>query len=765
MKVINGFCILLILTLMACSTQAPQQSYNEGINVVPKPNHLIEQEGEFALSSSTQWVATSEEASAIVHFINSKVKQSTGFDLTVASEAPDKNYMAVELDESLPLNEEGYSLSVSPEKVQLKAKTPQGLFYGMQTLLQLLPAEIESSTPVKHISWTMPAVEIQDEPRFTWRGMHLDVCRHFVPVEDIKKHLDMLAMFKMNTFHWHLTEDQAWRIEIKKYPKLVEVGATRTEGEGFEHSGHYTQDEVKEIVAYAAERFITVVPEIELPGHALAALAAYPEYSCTGGPFEVRKVWGVEPDVYCAGKEATFHFLEDVIDEVVPLFPSVYFHIGGDECPKERWKECPDCQKRMKQEGLADEHELQSYFVKRIEKVLIAHGKKMIGWDEILEGGLAESAAVMSWRGEKGGIEAASQGHDVVMTPGNWCYLDHYQGDYRVEPVAIGGYTTLEESYNYEPVPAELSEEKAKHVLGTQGNVWTEYMYTPELVEYRVYPRLIALAEVNWTHQKNKDYDGFAKRINNQLVRMDQHGINYHIPMPEGPVNKVVFTDNTKLEFSNTRNYPMVYTTDGSEPSAFSNEYKQPLIFAENKTINIATLLPSGKMSKVRTITIEKTTVQAAADVETSKTGLEEQYTEGTFIKVAELEQVTDWQTRDGFIENKGPKYRKSDYNAPSAHVFTGYLTIEEDGIYEFQTNLDQLFIGEELLINNDGEVKRFSRNNSTIALAKGKHPVKLVYLNNIIGGWPQAWNGPKVQYRLLGDEKFKVVDNSQYSY
>ncbi|MBS2213656.1 family 20 glycosylhydrolase [Carboxylicivirga mesophila] len=765
MKVINGFCILLILTLMACSTQSTHQSYNDGINVVPLPNQLVEQEGEFVLNSSSQWVVTGEEASAIVNFINSKVKQSTGFDLTIANEAPDNNYIAVELDESLPINEEGYSLSVSTEKVQLKAKTAQGVFYALQTLLQLLPAEIESPTLVKHVEWAIPAVEITDEPRFTWRGMHLDVCRHFVPVEDIKKHLDMLAMFKMNTFHWHLTEDQAWRIEIKKYPKLVEVGATRTEGEGFEHAGFYTQEEVKEIVTYAAERFITVVPEIELPGHALAALAAYPEYSCTGGPFEVRKVWGVEPDVYCAGKEATFHFLEDVIDEVVALFPSVYFHIGGDECPKERWKECTDCQKRMKQEGLADEHELQSYFVKRIEKVLIAHGKKMIGWDEILEGGLAESAAVMSWRGEKGGIEAASQGHDVVMTPGNWCYLDHYQGDYRVEPVAIGGYTTLEESYSYEPVPAELPEEKAKHVLGTQGNVWTEYMYTPELVEYRVYPRLIALAEVNWANKENKDYDGFATRINNQLVRMDQHGINYHIPLPEGPVNKVVFTDNTKLEFSNTRNYPMVYTTDGSEPLAYSNEYKQPLIFAENKTINIATLLPSGKMSKVRTITIEKTTMKPAVDVETGKVGLAEQYTEGTFIKVAELDKVTDWQTRDGFIENKGPKYRKSDYNDPSAHIYTGYLMIEEEGIYEFQTNLDQFFIAEELLINNDGEVKRFSRNNSTIALAKGKHPVKLVYLNNIIGGWPQAWNGPKVQYRLLGDEEFKVIDNTQYSY
>ncbi len=765
MKIIHCLSILLIAMLMACQTEPPQQGYNSGINIVPQPNHIENGEGNFILNQSTQWVIADEDLKPVVDFYAGKLKQSTGFDFGYAAEKPSKNYIFVQLDQSITVNDEGYLIAVSKDGVEVRAKAAQGIFYGLQTVLQLLPAEVESSLLVKNVTWSIPVVEILDEPRFSWRGMHLDVCRHFLPVENIKKHLDMMAMFKLNTFHWHLTEDQAWRIEIKKYPKLIELGSRRLEGEGFEYAGHYTQEDVKEIVAYAAERFITVVPEIELPGHALAALVAYPEYSCTGGPFTVRNVWGVEPDVYCAGKEDTFHFLEDVIDEVVVLFPSVYFHIGGDECPKDRWKECSDCQARMKKEGLKDEHELQSYFIRRIEKVLIAHGKKMIGWDEILEGGLAESAAVMSWRGEKGGIEAASQGHDVVMTPGNWCYLDHYQGDYRVEPVAIHGYTTLEEAYSYEPVPAELSEDKAKHVLGTQGNVWSEYMYTPELFEYCIYPRLIALAEVNWTSKEKKNYESFEKRINNQLVRMDQHGINYHIPLPEGPVNKVVFLDNTKLEFTNTRNYPMIYTTDGSEPNAYSTQYNQPLIFAADKTIKIATVLPSGKMSKVRTIEIEKTEMIPAVEAETSQVGLSEQFAEGTFIKVAELDKVSDWIKRDGFIDNKDANYRGRGYDEPSAHIFTGYLTIEKDGIYEFQTNLDQFFIGDELLINNDGEVKRYSRNNTTVALAKGKHPVKLIYLNNIIGGWPQAWNGPTVQYRIYGDEKFKKVENDQYSY
>ena len=757
--------ITLLVAMVSCSGEKANQSRNEGINIVPQPNFLVENSGQFTLSDKTQWVVEKGGLKTVIDFFNAKIRQSTGYDLAIGKEEPSTNFISVHINSALEMGEEGYALSVTPEFIQLTGKSAQGVFYGLQTLMQLLPAEIESSGTVRDREWLVPVVEIKDEPRFKWRGMHLDVCRHFVPVENIKKHLDMLAMFKMNTFHWHLTEDQAWRIEIKKYPKLTQIGATRIEGEGIEYSGHYTQEEVKEIVAYAGERFITVVPEIELPGHALAALTAYPEYSCTGGPFTLRNVWGVEPDVFCAGKEETFTFLENVIDEVAALFPSPYFHIGGDECPKVRWEKCPKCQKRMRQEGLKDEHELQSYVIKRIEKVLVAHGKKMIGWDEILEGGLAESATVMSWRGEKGGIQAAGQGHDVVMTPSNRVYLDHFQGDSRVEPVAIGGYTTLEEAYNYEPVPAELAADKVHHIIGTQGNVWTEYMYTPELVEYRVYPRLIALAEVNWTNKDLKNYEGFVQRMANQFVRMDKHNINYHIPLPEGPVNKVVYLDHAKLNFSNTGNYPMVYTSDGSKPTRYSTRYKQTLIFADDKTVKIATLLPSGKLSAVRSIKVVKTAVIAGEEPITEKVGLSEKYADGTYIKVADLDSVKEWKTANAVIDSKGADYSRLDYKQPSAHIYTGYLDIPEEGIYEFSTNLDQFFIANQLLIDNDGEVKRFSRNNSTIALGKGKHAVKLVYLNNVIGGWPQVWNGPMVEFRLLGADKFVKVTNEMYTY
>lgn len=357
------------------------------------------------------------------------------------------------------------------------------------------------------------------------------------PVSFVKKYIDLLAYHKFNRFHWHLTEDQGWRIEIKKYPKLQEVAAYRKETlvgnygsgkyDGQRYGGFYTQEEVKDIVKYAADRYVTIIPEIEMPGHAVAALTAYPQLGCTGGPYEVRTTWGVADDVFCAGKEETFAFLQDVLDEVVPLFPGKYVHIGGDECPKTRWKKCPHCQKRIKTEKLKDEHALQSYFIQRIEKYLNGKGKQIIGWDEILEGGLAPNATVMSWRGEEGGIAAAQQGHDVIMTPGNWCYFDHYQDTSKTEPLAIGGFTPVSQVYSYEPLPEQLSAEESKHVLGAQANLWTEYIATPEYAEFMAYPRACALAEVVWSPKENKSYDDFVKRMATHVTRLDQLKVNY----------------------------------------------------------------------------------------------------------------------------------------------------------------------------------------------------------------------------------------------
>ena len=441
------------------------------------------------------------------------------------------NFISFNLITDPILGEEGYRLKVEKKGVTIDATNPVGLFYAVQTLFQLLPSQIMSVKKVDGIVLKMPAVKIFDKPRFSYRGMHLDVGRHFMPVEFIKQYIDLLAMFKLNTFHWHLTEDQGWRIEIKKYPKLALISSMRDETvvghagssekfDGIPHGGFYTQDQIKDVVAYASKRFITIIPEIEMPGHSLAVLAAYPQLSCTGGPFKVATSFGVFDDIFCAANDSTFVFLQDVLDEVMALFPSKYIHIGGDEAPKSRWHVCPKCQSLMKAEGLKDEHELQSYFIKRIEKYVVSKGRKIIGWDEILEGGLAPEATVMSWRGMDGGIAAAKQHHDVVMSANGNLYFDHYQADPATEPLAIGGYLPLRTVYDFEPIPAELSPEEAKHIIGAQGQIWTEYMKTPESVEYMLLPRLLALSEITWTSKENKNWYDFRDRLDSNLRRL-----------------------------------------------------------------------------------------------------------------------------------------------------------------------------------------------------------------------------------------------------
>lgn len=359
--------------------------------------------------------------------------------------------------------------------------------------------------------------------------MHLDVCRHFFSIDFVKRYLDLLAMHRMNMFHWHLTEDQGWRIEIKAFPKLTEIGAWRTEKDGSRYGGFYTRDAVREVVEYAASLGITVVPEIELPGHALAALSAYPEYSCTGGPFQVANSWGVFDDVYCAGKDATFDFLFKIFDEIIELFPGEFIHIGGDECPKTRWKGCPDCQARIKAEGLADEHELQSWFISKVGRYLESKGKRIIGWDEILEGGIPKGAAVMSWRGTEGGIKAALAGHDVVMSPGSHCYFDHAQAE-SGEPQSFEAVLTLERVYQFDPVPEDLPEDKRHHILGGQGNLWSEYIPTDEHAEYMLLPRLCALSETLWASPEERDFDDFLNRLKGHLGELQKMGISFRKP-------------------------------------------------------------------------------------------------------------------------------------------------------------------------------------------------------------------------------------------
>jgi hexosaminidase len=516
------------------------------IRIIPQPVNVTPGDGQFALTAEIIIIAPGA-AEHTGQQLAAALAPATGWWLPVqASSSQDAGRIDLTLDDALAdLGPEGYHLIVTPERVQIRAAGEAGLFYGVQSLLQLLPADIFRAAPIHETAWTIPAVEIEDMPRFGWRGAHLDVGRHFMPKSFVLKFIDLLALHKLNTFHWHLTEDQGWRIEIKRYPRLTEVGAWRKETlvghwrtthtnpqyDGVRHGGFYTQDDVREVVAYAAARHVNVVPEIEMPGHAQAAIAAYPELGNNPSEqIEVARDWGIKDNI-CNAEESTILFMQNVLDEVLALFPSEFIHVGGDEAPKVQWKASPAAQARIRELGLKDEDELQSYFIRRMDAYLTERGRRLIGWDEILEGGLAPNATVMSWRGEKGGIAAATSGHDVVMAPNTYTYLDYLQSqDAASEPLGIGGYLPLETVYSYEPIAAELSAEDAQHVLGAQGQLWTEYLATPRNVEYMAFPRLAALAEVVWTPAANKDYAGFLERLPEHLERLDALDVVYRKP-------------------------------------------------------------------------------------------------------------------------------------------------------------------------------------------------------------------------------------------
>ena len=516
------------------------------IAVIPRPVQLTRRTGAFVLTSGTA-IVTDRATRQIGYQLADWLQTATGYRLAVAgTTGTATRIISLRVDSTLArLGEEGYRLSVTASRITIRGYRPAGVFYGVETLRQLLPAEIFRQAPVAGITWSAPAVEIEDMPRFQWRGAHLDVSRSFMPKEFVKKYIDLLALHKLNRFHWHLTDDQGWRLEIKKYPLLTTVGGWRRQTivgiqrsyrdtsqwvfDGRPHGGFYTQDDAREIVAYANARFITVVPEIEMPGHAQAAIAAYPWLGNTGQQVEVLPYFGVNPNILNPSDSA-IHFMQDVLTEVLAIFPSHWIHTGGDEAPKDQWKASPVAQARIKELGLGNENELQSWMTAQMSQWLAARGRALIGWDEILEGGtegLAPNAVVMSWRGIEGGVAAAQAGHDVVMTPTSNTYFDYYQSQDPNEPPAIGGFLPLDTVYAYEPIPPALDSLQARHVLGTQGQIWTEYQRTPKNVEYMVFPRLIALAEVAWTPKEQKNFADFTARLAKHLTRLRVLDVNY----------------------------------------------------------------------------------------------------------------------------------------------------------------------------------------------------------------------------------------------
>ena len=610
------FSILSLLAILFAFTAVAQN------NIVPYPNDVKVKKGTFCIKGAKVSYDAAMDAPTvdIVKNFAQTLTQVTGVKSSVRKGSSRTGIVFVK---NSSVASEAYVLDVTTKAVRVEASDLRGFNYAIQTIKQMLPVEVFGKEAAPQADWVLPCVKIDDAPRFGYRGLHLDEGRYFFGVETVKKYLDIMEVHKLNKFHWHLTEDQGWRIEIKKYPRLTEVGSIRKgtcvrknfhshDGVPYGEGLWYTQDQIREIVAYAASKGIDVIPEIDLPGHMLAAISAYPELGCTGGPYEVWTRWGVSDDVLCAGNEAIYTFLEDVLTEVCELFPYEYIHIGGDECPKTRWETCPKCQAKIKELGLEDkdgqkaEHYLQSYVISRIEKFLNSKGRNVIGWDEILEGGIAPNATIMSWRGEAGGLEAARQGHDAIMTPNTYFYLDYYQSkDVANEPFGIGGYLPVERCYSYEPYPAGMTEEEKSHIIGVQANVWTEYISTEDHVFYMLLPRLAALAEVQWCDADRKDWNRFYDAADYFCDIYGTMGYNYakHILQVKSDLKVDAQKKEAVVTLSAQGNAPIYYTLDGTTPTAESQLYTGPITVNETCQVK-AVAMNKGVEKDVLTIDI-----------------------------------------------------------------------------------------------------------------------------------------------------------------
>lgn len=595
-KFIGNTIMVFFFTAFLFISCSKKEIADANYDIVPLPTDIKSVgEGIFIMDESTKIVYLENNDTLIqtANFLAEYIKQNTGLRLTVTDQSRESNIIVLQTGYE-NTNKESYTLDISKERIMISGASQAAVFYGIQTLRKSIPVgdKIESIN--------FPLVNIVDYPRFGYRGMHLDVGRHMFPVESIKRYIDILALHNINRFHWHLTDDQGWRIEIKKYPELTKIGSMRAQTvigknsgkyDGKAYGGFYTQEEIRELVRYAQQRFITIIPEIDLPGHMLAALAAYPNLGCTGGPYKVAESWGIFDDVLCAGNDDIYPFLENVFDEVITLFPSEYIHVGGDECPKSKWEKCPKCQAKINELGLKKdekhtaEQRLQSYVIQRIEKYINSKGRKVIGWDEILEGGIAPNATIMSWQGTEGGVEAARQHHDVIMTPTTYLYFDYYQAlDIKDELFGIGGYVPIEKVYSFEPVPNELSDEEKSYIIGTQANVWTEYMKDFNHVEYMVLPRMAALSEIQWVEPEKKNYESFLPRLAKLTRLYKKLGYNYatHIFNIEGKVETDNENKQLNMTLSTFDNASIYYTLDGAVPDENSKLYNGVIHIGQN---------------------------------------------------------------------------------------------------------------------------------------------------------------------------------------
>ncbi len=738
----------LLLLLLFCFSFANAQTSFVNNSIIPAPNSYKATGDSIRLNGQIRFTFEKNKFSA------KELKTAQIFESAINPNTSNKKsnieVLFVAKNPSTSLKKEAYKIVITPKKITVTG-SEEGLFYAVQSLLQLLPNK------PKNQEIKLPCVTIEDEPRYNYRGLHLDVCRHFFSVDVIKDFIAQMASYKLNNFHWHLTDDQGWRIEIKKYPKLTEVGSKRAQtlvGNKFERSpyffdgnpygGFYTQEEIKDVVKFAEDLYVNIIPEIEMPGHATAAVTAYPNLSCfPDRPYKVVEYWGVFDDIFCAGKEETFTFLEDVLTEVMALFPSKYIHIGGDECPKTRWKECPNCQKRIKELGLKNEHELQSYLTTRIEKFLNANGRQILGWDEMLEGGLAPNAAVMSWRGETGGIAAAKQKHNVIMNPEQVLYLDYNQGYSPNEPLTIGRLTTVEKMYNYNPTPVDsLTLEEQKYIIGVQSNLWSEYLTSPAKLNYMIYPRVFALAEIAWTAPQNKNYNHFIlNQIPYHLEKLEAQKRLYKVPTPFGANETALIADKYVLDLKPTiKSGQIFYTIDGYNPDETAELYTKPVTInipkGEFRIIKTVQISPSGRRSSINKILVRNPESKSILDIKPTKKGLKFEYYTGTlFQQTQDLELVKPVNSGifEGAISSEKWKTKTERYIGLK---FDGYIYIPETANYTISTLSDdgsKLFIDNELVVNNDG-THWLNEAYGAVKLEKGFHKINISYFDQIGG-------------------------------
>jgi len=721
---------------------ATAQEADPNMGIIPAPVSIKKTSGTFILSQQTIFLADSPGNKAVLFladYLHSKKMLNIQPSANTSNAVANSLVLTSAGTDSLPA--EGYRLTITPQQITIAGKGA-GLFYGIQTLIQLMPAEGAATVQ-------LPCVQITDYPRFGYRGMMLDVCRHFFSVEFVKKYIDLMATYKMNNFHWHLTDDQGWRIEIKKYPKLTSIGSQRAQTlignyhdrtpqqfDNTPYGGFYTQDQIRDVIKYAADRYINIIPEIEMPGHSEAALAAYPELSCDPAKtYKVSETWGVFNDVYCP-TEQTFSFLEDVLTEVMELFPSKYIHIGGDEVPKIVWQQSAFCQKLIRKLKLKDEHGLQSYFIQRIEKFVNSKGRSIIGWDEILEGGLAPNATVMSWRGEAGGIAAAQQNHDVIMTPGSGgLYIDAAQGKLADEPLGIGGYSPLQKTYSYNPPYATLTPEQQKHIIGVQANLWTEYIATETKVEYMLLPRLMAVSEVGWSPLANKNYADFANvRLPSHLAWLDKNNFDYRVPQAIGAQDTIIFGAqlNVKLK-SPVKGAQIYYTIDGYTPRETDLVYSMPITYNvppdQYRQLETMVITPSGKRSVVTKTTMYNKAALPPVNYTGTANGLKYLLYTGTFNNTNEINAGAAVDT--GITKSFSPfAIKKNTFTY--GIIYSGFIRIDNTDVYGFATQSDDgsvLSIDDVPVVSNDGKHGLFEQGGS-VPLQKGYHKFTLKYYN-----------------------------------